>query len=304
MSTLCRIHALAAALLLTTCAAPAPTTPSTPTAQAATLAPSTPATRPAAATPSTEPEPTPNPSTATALAYGYEVVNTFPHDPGAFTQGLVFSDGVLFESTGLNGQSSLRRVALETGEVLKQRDIDAQYFAEGLALFDGRLIQLTWRNGVGFVYDKDSFEPLGNFTYPNEGWGLTQDGTHLIMSDGSSTLRFLDPHTFEVVREVAVTSEGQPVVRLNELEYVAGEIWANVWQTDAIARIDPATGAVRGWIDLSGLLPAEERAAADVLNGIAYDAAGDRLFVTGKLWPTLFEIRVAPPASRVALPLV
>jgi glutamine cyclotransferase len=163
-----------------------------------------------------------------------------------------------------------------------------------LTLFDGRLIQLTWQNRIGFVYDKDTFDPLGMFSYATEGWGITHDGTQLIMSDGSPTLRFLDPNTFEVKREVVVTDNGQPIVQLNELEYVNGEVFANVWQTDLVARIDPQTGHVLGWIDLSSLLTPEERANTDVLNGIAYDAAGDRLFVTGKLWPKLFEIRLMP----------
>jgi glutamine cyclotransferase len=233
---------------------------------------------------------------ASVLTYTYEVVNIYPHDPGAFTQGLIYTDGVLYESTGLNGRSSLRRVALETGEVLQKRDVAEQYFAEGLTLFDNRLIQLTWQNRVGFVYDKESFEPTGTFSYTTEGWGITHDGSQLIMSDGSAMLRFLDPQTFEVQREVQVTDNGTPVVRLNELEYVNGEVWANVWQTDLVARVDPQTGRVLSWIDLSGLLTPEERASADVLNGIAYDSAGDRLFVTGKLWPKLFEIRLIPAA--------
>lgn len=201
---------------------------------------------------------------------------------------------MLYESTGLYGRSSLRRVALETGEVLQQRDLPAEYFGEGLALFDGRLIQLTWQNNTGFVYDAASFALQQTWTYPTEGWGLTHDGAHLIMSDGSATLRFLDPRTFQAQREVLVTDGGRPVGLLNELEYVNGEVFANVWQTDWIARIDPQTGRVLGWIDLSGLLAPEERQAADVLNGIAYDAQNGRLFVTGKLWPKLFEITLAP----------
>lgn len=245
------------------------------------------------------PAPTPTPTSvptapAAAITSTYEVVNVYAHDPGAFTQGLTYTDGVLYESTGLNGRSSLRRVALETGQVLQQRNLTEQYFAEGLVLFDDRLIQLTWQNRVGFIYDKDTFEPTGTFSYATEGWGITQDGSQLIMSDGSATLRFLDPQTFEVKREVRVTDNGQPVMRLNELEYVNGAVFANVWQTDLVARVDPQTGRVLSWIDLSGLLTPEERANADVLNGIAYDAVGDRLFVTGKLWPKLFEIRLAP----------
>jgi glutamine cyclotransferase len=235
------------------------------------------------------------PMPAVAAQFGYEVIATHPHDREAFTQGLVFDDGVLYESTGLNGRSSLRKVNLQTGEVLQRRDIDPQYFAEGLTLFNDQFIQLTWQSNKGFVYDKATFAPLREWSYPTEGWGLTHDGKQLIMSDGSATLRFLNPETFAVEREVTVTEGGQPVVRLNELEYVNGEVFANVWQTDLIARIDPQTGRVNGWIDLSGLLsPADRAQPVDVLNGIAYDAAGDRLFITGKLWPKLFEIKLVP----------
>jgi glutamine cyclotransferase len=267
-----------------------------PTAQATVALPIVATAR---ATPTPAPAPTAAPTQtlpAAAITYTYEVLNVYPHDPGAFTQGLIYTDGVLYESTGLNGRSSLRRVALETGDVLQQRDVAEQYFAEGLTLFDNRLIQLTWQNRVGFIYDKESFEPTDTFSYTTEGWGITHDGVQLIMSDGSPTLRFLDPQTFEVQREVQVTDNGAPVVRLNELEYVNGEVWANVWQTDLVARVDPQTGRVLSWVDLSGLLTPEERANADVLNGIAYDSAGDRLFVTGKLWPKLFEIRLIPAA--------
>ena len=223
---------------------------------------------------------------------GYEVVRTFPHDPGAFTQGLVYRDGFFYEGTGLNGQSSIRRVALETGEVLQIRRIEDRYFGEGIALVGDQLVQLTWQSGIGFVYDRQTFAPVRSFTYRGEGWGLTYDGTRLIMSDGTPTLRFLDPKTFAVIGRLAVRDGNRPVDDLNELEVVRGEIFANVWGTDRIARISPKTGAVRGWIDLAGLLPPAEAAGTDVLNGIAYDAAGDRLFVTGKLWPRLFEIRV------------
>lgn len=234
------------------------------------------------------------PTPAVAAQYGYEVIATYPHDREAFTQGLVVDEGVLFESTGLNGRSSLRRVRLQTGEVLQRRDLDPQYFAEGLALFKDKLIQLTWQSNKGFVYDKTTFAPLREWSYPTEGWGLTHNGKQLIMSDGTATLRFLNPETFAVEREITVTDVGQPVARLNELEYVNGEVFANVWQTDLVARVDPQTGRVNGWIDLSGLLLPAERQNADVLNGIAYDAASDRLFVTGKLWPKLFEIKLVP----------
>lgn len=223
------------------------------------------------------------------------MLKAYPHDPEAFTQGLVYTDGALYESTGLRGRSSVRRVDLTTGEVLQRREVAAPYFAEGLALVGDRLIQLTWQENTAFVYDKDTFEPTGVFSYATEGWGLAHDGTQLIMSDGTPVLRFRDPDTFEVTRAVTVTFDGQPIERLNELEFIDGQVWANIWQTDAIARIDPATGAVMGWIDLSGLLSPEERISADVLNGIAYDPAGKRLFVTGKLWPKLFEIELTGP---------
>jgi glutamine cyclotransferase len=233
-------------------------------------------------------EPTPAPA-----MYTYRVVNTYPHDPSAFTQGLVYHDGHLFESTGLHGESTLRKVRLETGEVLERRALDATYFAEGLTAWQDRLVQLTWQAGRGFVYDLASLDVVRTFEYTGEGWGLTHDGTQLLMSDGSSTLRRLDPGTFAERGRLAVRDRGSPVGQLNELEYVRGEIWANIWQADRIARISPETGDVIGWVDLAGILPAGERLQADaVLNGIAYDEAGDRLFVTGKLWPKLFEIRV------------
>jgi glutaminyl-peptide cyclotransferase len=223
------------------------------------------------------------------------VINTYPHDRGAFTQGLVYLDGTLLESTGLNGQSTLRRVDLKTGKVLKQVEVPSQYFAEGLALLNGKLFQLTWQNQKGFVYDLESFKLEKEFSYTGEGWGLTTDGQSLIMSDGTSQIRFLDPVTFEVKRTINVQDHGQPISRLNELEYVKGEIFADIWTTDFVVRIDPATGNVLGAIDFRGLLAPEDRQAnTDVLNGIAYDAAGDRLFVTGKFWPKLFEVRLKP----------
>ncbi|WNG20070.1 glutaminyl-peptide cyclotransferase [Cystobacter fuscus] len=226
---------------------------------------------------------------------GFEIVRSWPHDPSAFTQGLVFRQGRLYEGTGLQGRSSVREVELETGVVLRQTRLEPQYFGEGIALRGNRLYQLTWRSREGFIYDAATFERVGHFTYPTEGWGLTEDGESLIMSDGTSTLRFLDPDTFAVRRTVKVLDAGQEITQLNELEYVRGEVYANVWMTNLIARIDPATGRVKGWIDLTGLLPqAERHGSEDVLNGIAYDAAGDRLFVTGKLWPKMFQIRVVP----------
>ena len=232
-----------------------------------------------------------------APVYGYRVVASFPHDRGAFTEGLFYRDGQLFESTGLNGRSSIRRVELKTGRVLQQRDIPAAYFGEGIVADGDRLVELTWRSQVGFTYDLKTFAPRGQFHYPGEGWALTSDGRRLIMSDGTAQLRFLDPATLKETGRLTVTDAGEPVTNLNELEWVRGEIWANIWTTDRIARIDPASGRVVGWIDLRGLLPAADRQGGeDVLNGIAYDAAGDRVFVTGKQWPKLFQITLTPPA--------
>ncbi|MHB8808677.1 MAG: glutaminyl-peptide cyclotransferase [Desulfobulbaceae bacterium] len=231
--------------------------------------------------------------------YGYRVLRAFPHDSGAFTQGLVMADGVLFESTGLNGRSSLRRVDLETGAVLQSRELPRQYFGEGVAVLGKRIIQLTWRSGVGFIYDLDTFALQRTFAYPAEGWGLTTDGARLIASDGTATLRFLDPETFAEERRLTVVDQAVPVTRLNELEYVEGRIFANVWQTERIAIIDAQSGRVTGWLDLSGLLTPEERARpVDVLNGIAYDQRSGRLYVTGKLWPRLFEIELVPPLGK------
>jgi len=225
--------------------------------------------------------------------YTYEIVNALPHDRQAFTQGLVIQDGQFLESTGLNGQSSLRRVDLKTGMVIKQVELPAQYFAEGLTVLNGKAYQLTWQNHKGFVYDLKTFRLENEFTYNGEGWGLTTDGQNLILSDGTSRIRFLDPSNFVLKRTVNVTHKTWPVERLNELEYVKGEIFANVWGTDDIVIIDPSNGAVTGVIDLTGLLPVQERTAeTDVLNGIAYDPNGDRLFVTGKRWSKMFEVRL------------
>lgn len=229
---------------------------------------------------------------AGAPVHGYEVVNVYPHDREAFTQGLLFRDGVLYESTGLRGRSSLRKVQLETGKVLQQISVDKRYFAEGLADWGSRLVQLTWDTNVGFVYDMMSFTQLQTFRYTGEGWGLTHDGKQLIMSDGTATLRFLDPQTFAVRRQVPVTDRGVPVRDLNELEFIDGQIYANVWLTDRIAMIAPDSGRVTGWINLAGLLARGAVSDEAVLNGIAYDAQRKRLFVTGKLWPSLFEIRI------------
>lgn len=227
--------------------------------------------------------------------YTYEVVNVFPHDPDAFTQGLLFNEGMLYEGTGLYGQSSLRRVDLGSGAVLALVTLPESYFGEGITIVGDKVYQLTWREGTGFIYHKESFELQQQFTYTTEGWGITYDGARLIMSDGSAKLSFWDPDSLAELGTVEVHDETGPIVRLNELEYIEGEIFANIWQTDRIARIEPTTGEIIGWIDLSGLLsPTDRTAATDVLNGIAYLPESKRLFVTGKLWPKLFEIRLLP----------
>lgn len=240
------------------------------------------------------------PVAAQTPVYGYQVVRSFPHDRQAYTQGLFVHNGALYESTGLNGRSSIRRVDLATGRVLQSRALPPAYFGEGVVAFGGRLLQLTWQSQVGFIYDLASFAPRGQFRYVGEGWGLTQDGRRLIMSDGTSQLRFLDPATLRETGRIRVTDNGLPINQLNELEYVDGEIFANVYMRDFIARIDPATGRVRGWIDLRGLLAPADRAGGqvDVLNGIAWDARRRRLYVTGKLWPRLYEIRLTNPPAR------
>jgi glutamine cyclotransferase len=230
---------------------------------------------------------------STAPIAGYQVVRVYPHDPQAFTQGLVYTDGVFYEGTGLNGQSTIRKVRPETGEVLQVKKIEPQYFGEGIAVVGNSIIQLTWQSEIGFVYDRATFARAKTFPYRGEGWGLTYDGKRLVMSDGSPVLRFLDPVTLKETGRIEVRDGGLPVEDLNELEIVKGEIFANVWMTDRIARINPSTGQVTGWIDLKGLLdPRDAARGADVLNGIAYDASGDRLFVTGKLWPKIFEIKI------------
>ncbi|HSN75623.1 MAG TPA: glutaminyl-peptide cyclotransferase [Anaerolineae bacterium] len=252
------------------------------------------------ATPIPVPIPTAEPAVATdpgraVPVYTYRVINVYPHDPTAFTQGLVYQDDIFYEGTGLRGQSTVRKVNPTTGEVLQGIRLPDQFFGEGIAVLGDRLYQLTWQESTGFIHDRDSFDLLGTWRYDGEGWGLTTDGQQLIMSDGTNELRFLDPETpDELGRVPVVDGDGQPVALLNELEWVEGEVWANVWQTDLIARIDPASGLLLGWIDLTGLLSDEDRAAhgVDVLNGIAYDAATGRLFVTGKWWPKLFEIEL------------
>jgi glutaminyl-peptide cyclotransferase len=223
----------------------------------------------------------------------FRVVKAYPHDPTAYTQGLIYRDGFLFESTGLNGHSTLRKVKLETGEVVQQRRLDPAYFGEGLADSNGQIVQLTWQSHVAFVYDLVSFAPRRTFRYSGEGWGLARSQEGFILSDGSSELRVLDRATFRELRRVTVSDAGVPVRDLNELEFIRGEVYANVWHTDRIARISPRSGRVTRWIDLRGLMSAGYRLDAEaVLNGIAYDDANNRLFVTGKLWPRLFEIEV------------
>lgn len=225
--------------------------------------------------------------------YGYEIVNSWPHDSNAFTQGLILVDGKLLESTGQEGYSSLRSVELETGKILKKVDVPDPYFAEGITVLNGKVYQLTWQHQLGFIYDAQTFERVGEFKYHGEGWGITTDGKSLIISDGSSRLRFLDGTNFAVTKTINVLDGQTPVKELNELEYIKGEIYANVWHVDRIAVIDPQTGRVKSWIDLTGLIPADALNNEEaVLNGIAYDQANDKLFVTGKLWPLLFEIKV------------
>jgi glutaminyl-peptide cyclotransferase len=228
--------------------------------------------------------------------WGVRVVHAYPHDPQAFTEGLFYQDGALYESTGLEGHSSIREVRLATGKVVRQRALSPRYFGEGIVAWKGRLIELTWRSQIGFVYDLATFRPLRDFHYEGEGWALTHDATRLIMSDGTPQIRFLDPTTLRETGRITVTADGAPIAQVNELEWVKGQILANIWQTAWIARIDPKTGAVVGWIDLRPLVADAGASDRDAVpNGIAYDAAHDRLFVTGKLWPKLYEIRLTGP---------
>jgi len=224
------------------------------------------------------------------------IVKSYPHDPAAFTEGLLYQDGFLYESTGLNGQSSIRRVLLQTGTVVQQHDLDAKYFGEGIVIWKDRVIGLTYTTEIGFVYDLGSFNPISDFHYTGEGWGLTRDSSHVFMSDGTSDVRILDPDTLAESGRIHVTCDGRPIRNINELEWVNGEIYANIWQTNVIVRINPATGQVGGLLDVSNLaaLAAAGGRVVDVPNGIAYDAAGDRLFVTGKLWPALYQITLSP----------
>jgi len=227
------------------------------------------------------------------LHYTYKVVNMYNHDEAAFTQGLDFEDGVLYEGTGLYGQSSLRRVELETGNVIQIYSLPNQFFGEGITIFEDKIIQMTYKNNTSFVYDKSTFELLQTFEYPTDGWGITHNGSALIMSDGSATLYFLDPETFQTIGQVEVYDK-EPVGRLNELEYINGRVHANIWKEDKIAIINPQTGQVTGWIDLEGIRELVNQGTSDVLNGIAYDQNEDRLFVTGKRWSKLFEIELVP----------
>ena len=275
-------HLITLLLTLLALGAASPALPSTTTQAAAHILPQI-----------TQTTPTPT--------FGYRVLAVYPHDPEAFTQGLVYYRGDFYESTGLRGRSSLRKVDLETGQVLQIHELADTYFGEGLTLFDDKLYQLTWQSRTGFIYDRASFDLLDTFSYPTEGGGLTHNGRELILSDGTPYLYFLDPNTLAFLRQVKVWDEHGPVWKLNELEYIGGYVYANVWQTDRIARIDPDTGRVTAWIDLTGLLPPEDRAGANVLNGIAWDEDGGRLFVTGKLWPKLFHIELTPPTYTLYL---
>jgi len=243
----------------------------------------------------------PSPAGAQTIpTYTYQVVRLYPHDIDAFTQGLFYRNGFLYESTGLLGRSSIRKVRLETGEVLLRTNLPPDLFGEGITYWEDRLVGVTWTSQAGFFLDMKNFSLAGRFSYPGEGWGLTHNNREIIMSDGTSELRFLDPQTLREVRRLRVTANGEPVNQLNELEWVDGEIFSNIWQTDRIARIDPKTGHVVGWIDLTGILPLQDRIIdhTDVLNGIAYDASAKRLFVTGKFWPKLFEIRLVRQSNK------
>jgi len=235
------------------------------------------------------------PSRTTPI-YGFKVIHRYPHDTRAYTEGLFFEGGYLYESTGQVGESSVRKVELKTGKILQQTSLSEPYFGEGIVTWHQKLIQLTWQNGVGFVYDAKHLKPHQRFSYQGEGWALTKDSSHIYMSDGTADLRVLDPDSLQQVGSIHVTDGGLPVPNLNELEWVKGEIYANVWLTDRIARIDPATGRVKAWIDLAGLFDKRNVVdpGNDVLNGIAYDAQRDRLFVTGKRWPYVFEIQLTP----------
>lgn len=253
-----------------------------------------------ACSPSTGPATTTVTAAPQTPAYSYEVVATYPHDPKAYTQGLLIQDGQLWESTGQEGTSWVRKVDLATGAVQQQHDIDPQYFGEGIVVWDDRIVTLTWRHQKGFILDKETLAQEGEWTYQGEGWGLTRDDSVIYMSDGTHQIRKLDPNTLQETGRIDVTMNGQPVAKLNELEFIKGEIWANVFETDRIVRIDPATGKVNAVLLLRNLLTPEERRQTDVLNGIAWDKANDKIYVTGKLWPKLFEIKVKDPTASAA----
>ncbi len=250
-----------------------------------------PANPPAATTPNAPPA---------IPVYGFEVVSTLPHDPKAFTEGLLIHEGQLWESTGEEGSSWVRKVDLATAQPLKQFTLDPKYFGEGMVIWDDRVISLTWRDQVGFILDKETLEKKGEWTYPGEGWALTRDDKQIYMSDGTSAIRKLDPVTLQETGRINVTMNGRAIDKLNELEFIKGEIWANVFETDRIVRIDPATGKVNSVVFLRGLLTPEERSKTDVLNGIAYDAPNDKIYVTGKYWPKMFEIKLKDPVASGA----
>lgn len=232
---------------------------------------------------------------ATIIDYSYQIINTYPHDISAFTEGFVFHNGYFYEGTGLNGKSSLRKVEIETGIVLQQIDLQTKYFGEGITVFNDKIFQLTWLSKIGFIYQLSNFDSLAKFSYNSEGWGLTNDDSSLIMSDGSATLHYLDPLTLEQTKMIEVRATDNPVYNVNELEYIEGRIFANIWLTDWIVIIDPTNGRITGRIDMSGLLdPVDRLPNTDVLNGIAYDPDQKRLFVTGKRWPKVFEIELVP----------
>ncbi|MFW6007267.1 MAG: glutaminyl-peptide cyclotransferase [Halanaerobiales bacterium] len=233
-------------------------------------------------------------ATAEPPHYTYNIVNTYPHDREAFTQGLLYKDGYLYEGTGLYGESSLRKVDLETGKIIKIKKLSDEYFGEGITIFKDKIYQLTWKAKTGFVYNMD-FELIDQFDYPGEGWGITHDGENLIMSDGTENIYFLDPDTLEEVKKIKVKIKEEPVLNINELEYIKGEIYANIWQENHLIKIDPETGNVTGIIDLTGIIEREKyNYEIDVLNGIAYDKESERIFITGKLWPLVFEIDIIP----------
>ena len=240
----------------------------------------------------------PAPVAVETPVYGYRIAATYPHDPEAFTQGLIWRDGHLYESTGQVGRSTIRKVGLEDGRVVQSVSVPRPFFGEGIVDWGPEIVSITWRHGQGFRWDRETLRQTGSFTYPGEGWGLTRSDRHIVMSDGTADLRLLDPATLAEVGRIAVTDQGRPVPMLNELEWVNGEIFANVWGSPRIARIDPASGRVTGWIDLSTLAAQHPGSADVVLNGIAYDAERDRLFVTGKMWPRLYEIDLTPPPGR------